>query len=475
MEIESSWVEIEVQEEDFGDKRLNKRFSKLLKAMSNSPDKSIPGACKGWDETMGAYRFIGHHKVTPNKILSPHKDATLSRIKEQEIVLIAQDTTELDFTSHKSKIDMGYLSQKNSNGFYIHPSIAFTPERCCLGTIDLQLWIRKELGSREDRKDKALEAKETYCWLKGYEAANEIAQKAPNTVIVSISDREGDIYEALEKQPGEQNKAYWLVRCQHDRKVFNEDTGQFNAKLKQSVESSDVKGHIEFEVPAGNVNRNSKARHTRKARLVKQEIRFSQLVLNPPRKPHSTHSPTPIYVVHTKEINVPEGEKAIEWYLLTSYPIETTEQAITLVNWYLCRWQIEVFFKVLKSGCKIEELQFELLRSTANCLALYMIVTWRILFLTRMGRTCPEISCEVFFEEHEWQSVYAVLTKEKPPKEPPSLYHMIIMIAKLGGFLARKSDGFPGPKVMWIGLQRMRDFAMAWLAFHAMDDKYANG
>jgi hypothetical protein len=469
MELGNDWAELEIQAEDFGDKRLNKRFTKLLTSLSNSPGKSIPGSCKGWNETIGAYRFIGHHKVTPSKILSPHRDSTISRIKEQEIVLIAQDTSELDFTGHESKTNMGYLSQKNSRGFYIHPSIAFTPERCCLGTIDLQFWIRRELGSRNNRKNKALEEKETYCWLKGYEAANDIAKAAPDTVIVSISDREGDIYEVLEKQPDEQHKAYWLIRCQHDRKIMNEDTGRFNAKLKQTIENTEVRGHIEFEVPAGDIHRNSKARHRRKARVVQQEIKFSQVVLNPPKRPNMVLEPTPIYVVHAKEINAPEGEKAIEWYLLTSYPILTNEQAITLVNWYLCRWQIEIFFKVLKTGCKIEELQFESLRSTTNCLALYMIVAWRILFLTMMGRACPEISCEIFFEKCEWQAVYVVLKKEKPPKEPPSLYSMIIMIAKLGGFLARKSDGFPGPKVMWQGLQRMRDFAMAWRVFHAMD------
>ncbi|WP_026254029.1 IS4 family transposase [Legionella shakespearei] len=468
--MSEDWVEKEVEDEDFGDKRLNKRFKKLLGSLFKSPDKSISGSCKGWDETMGAYRFIGHHKVTPSKILSAHRESTVSRIREQGIVLIAQDSSEVDYSGHDSKVTMGYLTQKNSRGFYMHPSIAFTPERCCLGTVDLQLWTRQKLGTRGDRKTKGLEEKETYCWLKGYEAANEVAKAAPDTMIISISDREGDIYEVLENEISEDNHAYWLVRCQHDRKVFDEKAGAFNVKLKQAIASSDVKGHIEFEVPSGYVHRNSKARHKRKGRLVKQEIRFNQVTLSPPKRPNTTLKPTSIYVVHAKEIDVPEGEKAIEWYLLTSVPIQTAEQATTLVNWYLCRWQIEVFFKVLKSGCQIEELQFETFRSTANCLALYMIVAWRILFLTMMGRACPELGCDIFFEECEWKAVYAVLKKTKPPQKPPTLHEMIIMIAKLGGFLARKSDGFPGPKVMWQGLQRMRDFSMAWITFHAMDE-----
>lgn len=467
---DKDWVFNEVQSENFGDKRLKKRFEQILTNFTFSPEKSVSGSNKGWSETIAAYRFIGHHKVTPQKILGPHIESTLSRIKSEKVVLIPQDTTEFDFTGRKSMNGVGYLAHENSQGFYIHPSIAFTPERCCLGTIDFQLWIREQLGSREQRKNKPIEEKETYCWLKGYEAANSIAKAAPNTVIISICDREGDIYDVLSKTPNEHNKAYWLIRCKHDRVVLNEIQDELKQRLKQTINGMNVIGHIEFDVPTAKVNRNSKARHYRTGRRVKQEIRVSQVVLEPPQASDRKFEPTSVYIVHCKEINVPDGEKAIEWYLLTSYPTHTAEDAKNIINWYLCRWQIEVFFKVLKSGCKIEELQFESLRSTSNCLALYMIVAWRILFLTMMGRACPDVSCSTLFEDCEWRSVYSIVKKEKPPKEPPSLYSIIIMIAKLGGFLARKSDGFPGPKVMWQGLQRMRDFAVAWNTFHEIDN-----
>jgi hypothetical protein len=132
------------------------------------------------------------------------------------------------------------------------------------------------------------------------------------------------------------------------------------------------------------------------------------------------------------------------------------------VNWYLCRWQIEIFFKILKSGCTVEKLQFETLEATKKCLAMYLIIAWRILYLTMFGRNCPNMDCSLFFEEHEWQSVYAVMTKKPPPASPPKLNEMIRMIARLGGFLNRKSDGYPGPKTMWIGMQRMTDIALGW-------------
>ena len=220
----TQWIKEETLTLDFGDKRLNTRLKKTLERLSSSPEKSIPSATKGWSETQGTYRLLNNPKVHSEKILSPHRAATLRRIQQESIVLIPQDTTEIDLTHRKPMEDMGYLSSSKSQGFYIHPSVAFTPERCCLGTVNLQSWVRKELGTSKKRKEKPIEEKESYNWVKGYEAANDIAKLAPNTVVVSISDREGDIYDVLEKERNEENKAYWLIRSQHNRTILNEDT-----------------------------------------------------------------------------------------------------------------------------------------------------------------------------------------------------------------------------------------------------------
>src|SRR5579872_6010037 len=172
MEESSSWVVEETRTANFGDKRLNKRYGDLLNSFASTPNKSIPASCKGWKETIAAYRFLNHKNVTAAEILRPHKDATLKRIKEEKVVLIPQDTTEIDFTGRKSLSGIGYLTKESRQGFYLHPSVAFTPERCCLGVTDIQTWTRASLGTREKRKDKPIEEKETYCWLKGYESAN---------------------------------------------------------------------------------------------------------------------------------------------------------------------------------------------------------------------------------------------------------------------------------------------------------------
>ena len=185
---EEAWAIEESKLSDFGDVRLNNRFTNILNNLGNSPNYSLPIACKGWKETLAAYRFINNEKVSADKIIHPHSSATLERIKEENTVLILQDTTEIDFTGRDSLADMGYLSSVHSKGFYLHPSIAVTPDKRCLGVLDINSWVRKEIGiSKENKRlNKPIEEKESYCWLNGYEVANNIAISAPNTTIVSV-------------------------------------------------------------------------------------------------------------------------------------------------------------------------------------------------------------------------------------------------------------------------------------------------
>lgn len=470
-EVYTDWVIDETKASDFVDERLNKRFKKLLSCFASSPNKSIPSTFKSWGETIAAYRFFNHEEVNEHDILSSHKMATMERIKKEPLVLIPQDTSTIDFSARQPIEGMGYLSDEKSQGFYLHPSLAITPEKQCLGIIDFQAWARKELGARHEKKNKTIEEKESYRWIKAYEAANQIALATPDTVIVSVTDREGDIYELLEKVPSQSNKAYWLVRCAQNRLLINQGDGQ-EICLWESVRKTTPVGEIEFVLPKGKTySRDKTKRKTRQERTVQQTVKMQTVHLKPAKRKGGKLTSIAINVIHCEEINAPSEEDKIEWFLLTSYPIDAAKTAMEVIEWYLCRWQIELFFKILKSGCKIEELQFETYQATLNCIALYSIIAWRILYLTMLGRHCPDLPCDVVFEAYEWQSVYAVLTKKPIPKQAPSLQAIIVMIAKLGGFLGRKSDGYPGSKVMWIGMQRMRDFAQAWEIFHSGDYK----
>ena len=165
------------------------------------------------------------------------------------------------------------------------------------------------------------------------------------------------------------------------------------------------------------------------------------------------------------EADPPAGDTPVEWILLTSLPIDDVEQVRTAIQYYCVRWMIEVFFRTLKSGCRVEERRFQHIDRALPCLAVYLIVTWRTLFVCRLGREFPEISCEAVFEPAEWKSVYYVVHKTPPPTTPPTLQEMVRMVAQLGGYINRKRTDEPGPQTIWLGLQRTHDIANCWLTF----------
>lgn len=137
-------------------------------------------------------------------------------------------------------------------------------------------------------------------------------------------------------------------------------------------------------------------------------MRAGRVRLKPPYRKDERLPEVEINTVLVEEINPPDGEEPITWLLLTSLPVDTFEQACLVVEYYLCRWQIEIYFKVLKSGCKIEDRQLETSERIKPCIALYMIVAWRVLFVTMLGRECPDLPCTVLFEDDEWKSVYMI-------------------------------------------------------------------
>jgi Transposase Tn5 dimerisation domain len=164
------------------------------------------------------------------------------------------------------------------------------------------------------------------------------------------------------------------------------------------------------------------------------------------------------------ESRLPAGEAPVEWLLLSSQPVTTLADAVEIVKWYLCRWEVEVYFRIYKSGCRVERLQLEISEHLEPALALYMIIAWRIQSIVMLGRAYPDLPCDVVFDDLEWRTAF-VIRHHRPPTTPPSLADMITIIASFGGYLARKSDPPPGPKAIWIGLQRLRDFVVARTAF----------
>ena len=169
-------------------------------------------------------------------------------------------------------------------------------------------------------------------------------------------------------------------------------------------------------------------------------------------------------VVLVEETNPPHGATPIQWLLITTLPIDDPEQVQQIVSYYSVRWQIEIYFRTMKSGCRIEDRKFETLDRLLNCVAVYSIVAWKIMYLCRLGRECPDLDCDIIFEPSEWKSVCMTVCHEDPPSTAPTLNEMIRMIATLGGYVNRRSTQ-PGPQTLWLGLQRVHDLSTAWETF----------
>jgi hypothetical protein len=457
----SDWIDEELATLDLGDDKLHRRQKLILDRFAAKPAASIPGACRGWAETQGGYRFFAHPRATAEEVLRPHSDSTLARIAEHPVVLLPQDTTELDFTHPKKPVaGSGPLNWEQRTGFFQHVQLAVTPERLPLGVIDSETWGRDpdDHGKHVRRKAEPIEAKESYRWLEGYRRACAVAAAVPGTRIVSISDREGDIYECLaEAQTIEGRRADWIIRSCQDRSTTTPSgQGATFVKLRQTVAARPVLGRLTVQVPRSG---------DRPAREATVTVRSASVELKPPYRPDRALPVVTVNAVLIREESAPAGAEPIEWLLLTGREVATFAEAATVVDYYGGRWPVEVFFRIYKAGCRVEEIQLESDDRLFPCLALYQIVAWRVHWLTMLGRTCPELSCAAVFADEEWRSVWAIMLREPVPAEAPPLDVMIRLVASLGGHLGRQHDGPPGAQVLWIGLQRMRDFALAWQAF----------
>lgn len=454
-----NWVEEELLDLDLKDKRLNKRCVTLLKLLSHSPQQSIPSVCKSWAETLSAYRLFSNKKVSAKKVIAGHIESTKRRATEEKVVLCLQDTTELDYSNHRSKKGIGPLNSQLHRGLLFHPTLVVTPDQLCLGLLDDYTWYRQTLDKGQNHHSKPLEDKESARWLESYRHSQRLAQEIPHTQVINISDREGDIYEFFLEHQSVVDKPFcdYIIRAAQNRSLETEDPNQ-NNKLWRAVEQSPVLGYLEFDTPAG---RGKVSRH------VTQTLQAVEVTLKSPqsRRPRVKLPSVKVTAVLAREVEPPIGEDAVSWLLLTSMKVTNLEEGHQIIKYYLCRWQIERFFLVLKEGCKIEELHLQEEQSLNVCLRFYMIVAWRVLYLTMLGRAVPQMSCDAVFEEYEWKAIYVFIKRESPPDKPPLLQEMVRLIASLGGFLNRKRDKEPGLKAMWIGLQRSMDITQAWLAF----------
>jgi hypothetical protein len=460
------WAHEEVADAHFGDKRLDRRFATLLSALGSRPNLSIPAACSGRAELKAAYGFFDHEQVTFDKVLQPHIQRSKQRLAQQPVGLLVNDSSEIDLTKpHLEVAGVGTLDGVR-RGFLLHLLHAFTPDGTPLGTVAAEILKRTEVShdtpeeKRHKRKDRPIEEKESLRWLTGLQQARQLAEELPEVPCVYIADSEADIYELFAEPCG---PLQWLIRASQDRATQGAGGVHVRDKVLATPQLYEVQLHLR-ERHAKTAAEDRKRRQSRKARQATVQVRAAQLTLRPPYRPDRTLPPVTVNVVLVHEPNPPAGEEPVEWLLLTTLPIATPEQVRTVVQYYCARWSIELLFRTLKSGCRIERRRFEDLERVLPCLGLYLIVAWRTLFVCRLGRSCPDMDCEAIFEPSEWKAVWVAVHRQKPPAQAPRLSEMVHLVARLGGYIERRHSE-PGTQTLWLGLQRMYDLAWAWDSF----------
>jgi len=431
-----------------GDTRLSKRLIRILEQLSGKPEASISAACQDPYQAKAAYRFIGNDEVTIEAITMITHDVTVERINaaKPSVLLIPQDTSELNYSTLKATDGLGTIgSSESSRGINVHSAIAIAETGEVFGLLAQKLWTRppEEFGKSDSTREKLpIEEKESYKWLESLEKS--VVSLPEGTTVVHICDREGDIFEFFNK--AEKENVHYLCRRTHNR-IIEEENG--SKKLDDYVEALPVAGTINVHVPRdSHTNRN--------ARNAELEIKYGKCKIAKSKK-LAGNKDLPefieVYVISAVEKDPPKGQEKIFWQLVTNVPTESFEDAVTRIQWYTQRWKIEIFHRTLKDGCKVEKLQSESADKLMKLIAIYSIIALQIMLLGYIARTRPDESCEICLTEDEWKILYRVAKKTKAlPEKVPTIYEAVVMIAKLGGFLARKSDGFPGVTVIWRGL-----------------------
>lgn len=460
---------------DLGDTRRNLSLVRLSAKLADAPSASISAACGSWAEANSGYRLLNSPKTSPAAILAPHREAVVARAAAFPCVLAIQDTTELDFTHMKAMAGCGPLNSLSRKGLFLHSIYTISEAGLPLGLLGADIAARsvEHFGKSAARADVPIEEKESFRWVLGYLQAQDLAERLPGVEVVSVSDREGDIFEVIAawKLAGESGGpcAGWIIRANRDRALegLEVDAPQ---KLFAAMEAAPALGCVQFHMTAKTAKKKVKGstvQKQRSARIVRQTVRAMAITPRVPERRGRKLPEVTFWAVLAEELDPPPGEDPVRWLLLTSTPVTTLEAAQRTLARYLRRWDIEVFHRVLKTGCRVEAIQLKGEQAVRNCITLYAILACRILHLTHLGRHCPELPASAVFEEAEWRgtcAVAAVRAKKGDAKQEPTLGEFMELVARFGGHLGRKGDGPPGAQSIWQGLARVRDFACGWAA-----------
>jgi Transposase DNA-binding/Transposase DDE domain len=452
------WLDQELSGCTFKDERIGKRFKTVCEQLWSGIGNPIPLACQDWANTKAAYRFFSNERVTENQILKGHLQSTKERfLATNGYVLVLQDTTEFSYerdapeligATHiipNGKDVLGKNRRITKCGILMHASLAVTTEGLPLGLAAIKFWTRKKFkGTNELKKHinptrMPIEEKESYRWLENMKRSTTLLKDAKRCV--HIGDRENDIYEffCLSQKLG----THFVVRTCVDRlagdggHTIADEINEVKIKRLHRLEVRDKKGNISEAL---------------------LEIRYKRIKVLPPIGKQKKYPELYLTVIHAEERGTPKNREKIIWKLMTNLPITSRKDAIEKLNWYALRWKIELFHKILKSGCKAEDSKLRTAERLTKLISIYCILSWRIFWMTMMNRCCPNASPKFALTDVEIKILDQVIHDDKSNE----LSNYLIKIARLGGYLNRASDPPPGNIVMWRGLARLVDIQLGF-------------
>ena len=452
---ESDWATREFATAQLPDQRHCKRLRMIAGAFAHKPTAPIPQACDDWTQAKGAYRFLENDAIEPGAIRQAHHEATLQRVRAHRVVLAIQDTTALNYSTHVHTAGLGPIAHSPKTiGLLLHSTLAVTPSGQPLGFLHNAVRARSKRGVVRDRHQRKLAAKESYKWVESLKACQQVAPLCPDTMLVNVTDREGDLYElfveALEVE--DSSKVHLLVRARHDRKLEDHSRTLWQEVAHQPVAST-------LEVRVGR-------RGDQPSRLAQLSVRFCAVQLRAPTR-QAAQPPIQLWAIEAREVRPPKGVTPIVWHLLTTLPVTCAQEAMQRISWYAQRWQIEVVHKILKSGCKVEQRQLQTVPRLERVLSLDLVVAWRILALCKAGRELPDDPISDWLPSTQWQALWChVHQRLDPPQAAPTVREAVRWIARLGGFLGRKGDGEPGTITLWRGLEQLDAMTRMWQLCH---------
>ena len=449
-----AWVEHELDARLFPDQRLKKRLGKLVTDLGQRIGDTMPMACQDWAATKAAYRFFDNPRIDESVILGGHFDATKTRFDATTgTILVLHDTTEFSFT-RDTPDGVGQLSFVKGRhvthtvcGLLLHASLVVTTDGLPLGLAAVKFWTRKKFKGTNALKRRVnptripIEQKESVRWIENLKQATQ--RLGDPARCVHIGDRESDIYELF--CAAEQAQTHFLVRTCVDRFA-----GRGNTTIAKAMARQPIRGQHEVEVRDG---------HGRVS-TTRVYLRYCRMTVHPPVAKRKRYPTLTLTVIHAHERGTPKGRDPIRWELLTDLPVEDLAAAIEKLDWYAMRWKLETYHKVLKSGCQAEHSKLRTAQRLTNLLAVLCIIGWRVFWLTMTNRVTPDARAESVLTKTEIEILDRVA--EWTPAAKRTVSHYVMLIAKLGGYLARTKDPPPGNMVLWRGLTRLTDIQLGY-------------